>query len=170
MDVRGSRAVSRARSAVIAAIAAAVILGAYFVYLAYTNDSFPTKQKPFADYAVVTATQFNGTELYFRLQWRSSGNFTPLYAQITSSSSDEANGPVCDLGVSSVVSGQTLDFPFGVSSPTSGLSNVNLAIAVRANANMTEFTIIHSLALISAQPGAISPSNYACEQPPAPPP
>lgn len=106
--------------------------------------------------------------MYFKLRWTSSGNFTPLYAQITSPSSDEANSPVCDLGIGSVVTGQTLDLPFGTGAPASALSNVDLSIAVRANANMTEFTIVHTVAQINAQPGTISPSNYACEQPPAP--
>ncbi len=168
MRVGRPRAIGRTKAIVLAAIVGAVLFSAYLGFLEYTNDSFPVKEKPFADYAVVQATQFNGTELYFKLGWTSSGNFTPMYAQITSPSSDEANSPVCDLGLRSVVKGQTLDLPFGVSAPTTALSSVDLAIAVRANANMTEFTIVYHVAQINAQTGNISPSNYACEQPPAP--
>ncbi|MDV3243818.1 MAG: hypothetical protein LYZ66_01430 [Nitrososphaerales archaeon] len=127
------------------------------------------QQRPFANFAAVTATEFNGTEIYFRLQWNSSGNFTPLYAQITSPSSDEANSPVCDLRVSSVVRGQSLDLPFATGAPSTSLTNVDLAIAVRANTNMTEFTIVYHVGQINAQPGMITPSGYACSQPPAPP-
>ena len=101
----------------------ALAFGLFLAYLEYQNQSFPATQKPFSDYATVVASEFNGTEVYFKVEWTTSGNFTPLYAQI-GSSVDAANSPVCDLGIASLSKGQTVDLPFATTSPEGALSDV----------------------------------------------
>lgn len=146
---------------VVVAVVGAIVFGLVLGYLEYQNDSFPTATKPFTDYATVVTSAFNGTEVYFRLQWTASGNYTPLYAQITSDT-DIANSPVCLLGINSIVKGQTFDMPFAIAGTTSALTDLELSIAVRANSNMTEFTIQYQMGQVEAQPGNITPSTYAC--------
>src|SRR5271157_3768343 len=133
--MRRSSGMARANAIVAAVIIAALVFSVYLGYLEWTNSSFPTQEKPFADYAAVTETVFNGTILDYRVQWNSSGNFLPLYAQITSDSTDEANSPVCDVGVTSITRGQMLDLPFAIAAPKESLASVDLSIAVRANSN-----------------------------------
>ncbi|MDV3277784.1 MAG: hypothetical protein LYZ69_04870 [Nitrososphaerales archaeon] len=156
---------SWAKLIVVVAVIGAAAFGLFLGYLAYTNDSFPTQEKPFAEYASVVATNFNGTEFYLKVQWTSTGNFTPFYAQLTSPTTDAANTPVCSLGITSVVKGQIIDLPFKISAPRTSVSSVDLAIAVRSNVNMTEFTIVYHVDQVTAQPGNIYPSAFACEQP-----
>jgi hypothetical protein len=159
---RSRSGMSAAKALVAILLIGAVAFGLFLGYLEYENQSFPTAQKPFANYASVVSSTFNGTEVFFKVQWRASGNFTPLYAQITSSA-DGANSPVCLLGLSSVSSGQTIDMPFAVAGgPTSALSDVQLQVAVRANGNMSEFTIQYQMGRVIAQPGDITPSTFAC--------
>lgn len=166
VTARRARGVGLARVAVVAAIAGATMFGLYLGYLAYTNDSFPVQQKPFGDYASVVSATFNGTEIYFRVEWTAGSGFTPLYAQVTSPTSDAANTPVCGLNLTSVSQGQMIDMPFAISGATStSLSSVDLAIAVRSSSNMTQFTIVYHLDTVPAQSGNIQPSDYACEQP-----
>ncbi|MDG6898378.1 MAG: hypothetical protein JRN24_01435, partial [Nitrososphaerota archaeon] len=156
MEIPRARAVGAAKAVVIVAIVGAAAFGLYLGYLAYTNDSFPAQQKPFGDYANVVATEFNGTELYYKIQWTAGGEFTPMFAQVTSSSTDAANTPVCGLNLTSVSNGQTIDLPFAIVGATStSLSNVDLAIAVRANANTTEFTIVYHSDSIQGAKGDI---------------
>lgn len=165
MNIQGRRGTSWARILVVVAIVGAATFGLFLGYLAYTNDSFPTQEKPFAEYASVVASDFNGTEYFFKVQWTTSGNFTPLYAQLTSPNSDEANTPVCGLNLTSISRGETVDLPFGISTPSTALSSVDLSIAVRSNVNMSEFTIVYHVDEVTAQPGIIQPSGYACEEP-----
>lgn len=146
---------------VIIAVVGAVAFGVVLGFLELQNDSFPTATKPFGDYATVVTSAFNGTEVYFRLEWTSSGNFTPMYAQITSDT-DIANSPVCQLGISSVSKEQTIDMPFAIAGTTSALADLDLSIAVKANSNSTEFTIQYQVGQWQAQPGDIVPSTYAC--------
>lgn len=150
---------------VVAALVGSVAFGLLLGYLAYTNDSFPTQQKPFGEYASVVSSRFNGTEYYFRVQWIS-GNSTPLYAQLTSPSSDAANTPVCGFNVTSVSAGQKIDLPFAISTPSTSLSSVDLSIAVKPNSGSAEFTIVYHVDQVDAQPGDIQPSAFACSQPP----
>jgi hypothetical protein len=152
------------RVIVVVVIVAAVIFGAYIGYLAWANDSFPAETKPFAEYAAVQSSYFNGTEFAFHINWASS-SYLPLYAQLTSPATDAANTPVCDLGVSSVSAGQTLFLPFTISPPSASVNNVDLSIAVRALGNGTEFTIVYNIPSASATNGDISPSNVSCQQP-----
>jgi hypothetical protein len=156
---------TRRRLLVIAAVVGATAFGLLLGYLAYANDSFPTKEKPFGDYATVASSVFNGTEYDFHLQWVAGGNYTPLYAQLTSPTSDAANSPVCEVGLGPVVAGQAFDLPFAIASPATGLSNVDLYIAVQSNTNMSQFTIHFHVDSVSAQPGIIEPSQYACAEP-----
>jgi hypothetical protein len=142
----------------------ALVFGLFLAYLEYQNQSFPTTQKPFSEYATVVASDFNGTEVYFKVEWTTSGNFTPLYAQLVSSV-DAANSPVCGLGITSLSKGQTFDLPFATTAPASALSDVQLFIAVRAGSNMTEFTIEYQMGQVTAAPGNIVPSGYACSEP-----
>ena len=165
MKLRRSRGVSRTRLAVALVICGAVAFSLYLGYIAWSSSSFPVKEKPFGDYASVVTTEFNGTELYYKVQWNAANGFLPLYAQITSPQTDEANSPVCDLGLNTVVAGQMLDMPFGISAPKQALASVDLAIAVRATSNLTEFTIVYHIDQIIANPGKITPSNFACTQP-----
>jgi hypothetical protein len=155
---------SRTKTVVAVALVGALAFGLFLGYLEYENLSFPAATKPFGQYAQVVAWTFNGTEMYYKVMWTTQGNFTPLYAQIVSSV-DEANSPVCSLGIASISKGQTIDMPFAVSGgPTGALSDVELQIAVRANGNMTEFTIQYPMNQVVAQPGDITPSTYACSE------
>lgn len=155
---------SRAKVAVTIAIAGAVVFGLYLGYLAYANDSFPAKQEPFASYAHVVSETFNGTEFAFNVQW-DNASALPLYAQLNSPSTDAANTPVCDVGLSSVTSGQTLFMPFTITPASATLQNVDLSIAVRSMATGSEFTIVYNVASISATNTPITPSDISCTQP-----
>lgn len=155
------------RLIVVAMVVGAVVFGLVLGYLAFQNQSFPSAMKPFDDYASVVSSTFNGTEYYFKVEWTTAGNFTPLYAQLTSST-DSANSPVCGLGIDKVQKGQTFELPFGTASPSTALSNVDLFVAVRANSNMTEFTIQYHVDQVTAQPGNISSSGFLCTEPNTP--
>ena len=162
MEFQRRPGLSRTKAVVAIALVGALTFGVVLGYLVYENQSFPATQKPFGDYATVVSSTFNGTEVYFKVQWTGSGNFTPLYAQITSSV-DGANSPVCDIGLNSVSKGQTIDMPFAVAGgPTSALSDVQLLVAVRANGNMSEFTIQYSSGAMQATGVDIMPSTFAC--------
>lgn len=163
--MKTNRGLNARRLVVIAVILGATAFGLFLGYLAFVNDSFPTQEKPFGDYATVVSSVFNGTEYSFHLQWVAAGNYTPMYAQLTSSVSDAANTPVCDIGLGPVTQGTTFDLPFAIASPATGLSSVDLYIAVRSNTNMTQFTIHYHVDTVSAQPGLIQPSQYACAEP-----
>ncbi len=160
----GAPGLSTARLVVVAALVGAVAFGLYLGYLAWTNDSFPSEVRPFADYAVVTSSTFNGTEFAFHIQWANS-SYLPLYAQLTSPATDAANTPVCDTGLPSVSSGQALFMAFAISPPSATVSNVDLSIAVRAVATGGEFTIVYNVASASASNSQIVPSNISCQQP-----
>ena len=154
---------SVAKVVVVVVVVGALAFGLVLGYLEYQNQSFPASTKPFGQYAQVVTSTFNGTEMYFKVMWTTQGNFTPLYAQIVSSV-DEANSPVCSIGIPSISRGQSIDMPFAVSGPTSALSDVELLIAVRANGNMTEFTIQYQMGQVVAHPGDIVPSTYSCSE------
>ena len=149
--------------AVIAAFAGAIAFGSYIGYLAWTNDTFPPKQLPFADYANVTSVEFNGSEYAVTISWLSSATL-PLYVQITSSVSDAANSPVCDLNLRSVSQGQSIFLPFGVSGISNAPTSVNLWIAAQYG-NGTEFTVQHTITNYTAFQGNIIPTEYACTEP-----
>jgi len=156
--------VSTAKLLVVAALVGAVAFGLLVGYLAYSNDSFPAQTRPFASYARVVYSSFNGTEYAFRVEWNSS-NYVPLFTQLTSPATDAANTPVCDLAMSSVKSGETIFLPFTISPASATLSNVDLAIAVQSSTNSTQFTIVYNVPLVSATNAPITPSNIACQQP-----
>jgi len=165
MKIRRSRGVSPVRVAVVLVICGAVVFSLYLAYIAWSTSSFPVQQQPFSDYATVVTTQFNGTELYYEVEWNSTSNLLPLFAQITSPQTDEANSPVCGLGLTSVSQGQMLQLPFGIAAPKETLASVDLAIAVGTNPNSPQFTITYHIDSINANPGDIKTSNYACTQP-----
>jgi hypothetical protein len=156
----------KTKALVVAAIVGAVVFGLYVGYLALSNDSFPVQEKPFADYAKVVSSSFNGTELAFRLQWLDAG-YLPMYAQLTSPATDAANTPVCLVGLSTVATGQTIFMPFTIRPPSATLSNVDLSIAVKSVSTGGQFTIVYNLAGISAGNAPIVPSNVTCRQPAA---
>ena len=158
-----NRVPSRAKILVILAIGGAVLFGSYLGYLAWSNDSFPVEERPFADYASVLSTSFNGTELAFEVKWISA-DYLPLYAQLYSRTNEAANTVVCGVGLQSVVNEQVIPMPFGISKFTPVLTNVNLFIAVRSITTGLEFTLVHSVDTLSAQPGNVVPSEYACRQ------
>jgi hypothetical protein len=155
---------STAKLLVLVALVGAVAFGLFVGYLAYSNDSFPAQTRPFASYARVLYSSFNGTEYAFRIEWNSS-NYVPLFTQLTSPATDAANTPVCDLKMSSIASGQTIFLPFTISPESATLSNVHLAIAVQSATNSTQFTITYNVPLISATNAPITPSNITCQQP-----
>ena len=155
---------SRAKLLVMVALVGAVAFGLFIGYLAYSSDSFPAQERPFADYAKVVHSSFNGTEFAFRVEWNSS-SYVPLFTQLTSPATDAANTPVCDLEMSSIKSGQTIFLPFTISPASATLSNVDLAIAVQSAANGTQFTIVYNVPLVNATNAAITPSNITCQQP-----
>lgn len=158
----GGRA-SKVRVIVLVTLIGAAVFGLYIGYLALANDSFPAQVKPFGNYARVTSETFNGTEFAFNLTWVNASAL-PLYAQLTSPATDAANTPVCQVGLSSVTSGQTIFMPFTISRPTATLTNVDLSIAVKP-AGGGEFTIVYNVASVSAVNGLITPSNISCQQP-----
>jgi len=155
---------STAKLLVVVALVGAAVFGLFLGYLAYSNDSFPAQTRPFATYARVVYSSFNGTEYAFRVEWNSS-NYVPLFTQLTSPATDAANTPVCDLKMSSVMSGQILFLPFSISPASATLSNVDLAIAVQSATNSTQFTIIYNVPLVNATNAVITPSNITCQEP-----
>ncbi|MDG7008711.1 MAG: hypothetical protein JRN06_10820 [Nitrososphaerota archaeon] len=157
---------STAKLVVLGVIVGAVVFGLFVGYLAFVNDSFPTQTRPFGNYAKVESSVFNGTEIAFRVTWENSSAL-PLYAQLSSASSDAANTPVCDVGLSAVSSGQAIFMPFAITPTSATLSGVDLHIAVKALATGTEFTIVYDLQTISATSSPILPSNISCQQPAA---
>ncbi len=156
---------SKAKLAVVAAIVGALVFGLYLGYLAWANDSFPAQQRPFGDYASVVSSEFNGTELALSVRWDNS-SYLPLYAQLTSSSTDAANTPVCGLGLSSVQSGQTIFMPFTITPASATLTSVDLSIAVKSVATGAEFTIVYNMPSVQGSNSPITPSNVSCQQPP----
>jgi hypothetical protein len=156
--------VSTAKLLVLLALVGAVAFGLFIGYLAYSADSFPAQTRPFASYARVVYSSFNGTEYAFRVEWNNS-NYVPLFTQLTSPATDAANTPVCDLKMSSIESGETIFLPFTISPASATLSNVDLAIAVQSATNSTQFTIIYNVPLVNATNALITPSNITCQQP-----
>jgi hypothetical protein len=155
---------STARMLVILAVIGAVAFGLFIGYLAYSSDSFPAQGRPFANYAKVVYSSFNGTEFAFRVEWNNS-NYVPLFTQLTSPATDAANTPVCDLKAAGIQAGQTIFLPFTISPASATLSNVDLAIAVQSATNSTQFTITYNVPLVSASNAPITPSNITCQQP-----
>jgi len=155
---------STAKVLVVVALVGAVVFGLFIGYLAYSNDSFPAQTRPFASYAKVVYSSFNGTEYAFTVEWNSS-NYVPLFTQLTSPATDAANTPVCDLKMSSIKSGETIFLPFTISPESATLSNVDLAIAVQSATNSTQFTMIYNVPLVRATNAPITPSNITCQQP-----
>ncbi|HYB06928.1 MAG TPA: hypothetical protein VEB87_02095 [Nitrososphaerales archaeon] len=158
------KSMSKGGLVVMVVVVGAAAFGLFLGYLAYTNDSFPAQQRPFGDYASVVYSSFNGTELAFRVQWLNSG-YVPLYAQVTSQSTDAANTPVCSIGLSAVQSGQVVFLPFGISQASVTLNNVDLSLAVKSATNSTQFTIVYTVPSISASNATITPSNLTCQEP-----
>ena len=156
--------VSTAKLLVVLALVGAVAFGLFIGYLAYSTDSFPAQTRPFANYASVVYSSFNGTEYAFRVEWNSS-NYLPLFTQLTSPATDAANTPVCDLKMPNIKSGETIFLPFTISPASATLSNVDLAIAVQSATNSTQFTIIYNVPLVNATNALITPSNITCQQP-----
>jgi hypothetical protein len=135
-------------------VGAVIAASAILLYVATTSlgsPSFPSEQKPFSEYATVMSSTFNGTEYNFQLQWRAAGNYTPLFAQMTSTSSYE-DSAVCDVGISSISRGETLNLPFVLPENATTLSGVGLTIQFQAG-NATAIS------------GDIAPSSYACFTP-----
>ena len=155
---------SKGRMLVLAAIIGAIAFGLLIGYLAYTNDSFPAQERPFSNYAKVISSTFNGTEYAFNVEWNSS-SYVPLFTQLTSDATDAANTPVCDLQMSGIRGGQMIFLPFTISPASAALSDVDLAIAVQAANNGTQFTITYSVPLVNATNTAITPSNITCQEP-----
>jgi len=155
---------STAKLLVVAAIVGAVAFGLFVGYLAYTNDSFPAQTRPFASYARVVYSSFNGTEYAFRVEWNNS-NYVPLFTQLTSPDTDAANTPVCDLKMSSIYGGEIIFLPFTISPESAALSNVDLSIAVQSATNSTQFTISYNVPLVNATNAQITPSNITCQEP-----
>ena len=152
------------KAAIAVVIVGALVFGGYLGYLAWTNDSFPVQQRPFAEYASIASARFNGTEFALNITWARSDS-VPLYAQLTSRTTDAANTPVCSTGLTTVQEGQNVFMPFSISQHAQTLSNVELSIAVRYLGNGTEFTIVYTVASVTAEPGNISPLGVSCQQP-----
>jgi hypothetical protein len=141
-----------------------VIFSLYIGYLALTNDSFPSQQRPFASYASVTSSTFNGTEYAFNLKWLNA-SAVPYQAQLNSPVTDAANTAVCATELKSVTSGQNIFLPFTISPRSPTLQNVDLYIAVHPVHGGSDFTIVYNVSSISASNGHITPSNVTCSQP-----
>jgi len=152
-----------ARTLVVLAVVFAVVFGLYIGYLAFANNSFPTEEMPFGNYASVVSSTFNGTEYAFVIQWNNA-TYLPLYAQLTSPATDEANTPVCGVNVTSVTVTKQVFMPFTISPATANLENVELSIAVGKTASNPAFTIVHNVANVNATNAKITPSNITCEE------
>lgn len=157
---------SRAKVIVAVALVGAAAFGLFVGYLAFSNDSFPARTMPFGDYATVTSSQFNGTEFAISVAWTNS-TVLPLYAQLTSPSTDAANTPVCDIGLTAVNPGQPIFMPFSITPASATLSDVDLRIAVGTPSAGAEFTISYSFASVSGVNSMIRPSNVTCSQGPS---
>jgi hypothetical protein len=166
LNPKGGGRPSTAKLAIVGAIVGAVVFSLFLAYQAWTNDSFPLQQKSFADYASMQSYSFNGTEIGYQVRWLSS-DYLPLFAQVTSSTADAANTPVCGLGLQKVSSGQVIPLPFAVGHPSATLTNLDLSIAVKSVATGSEFTIVYSIVSVSAQQGNVMPSGFVCQQPSA---
>jgi len=149
---------------VLVALVGAAAFGGYLGYLAYSNDSFPSLQEPFDNYASITSAVFNGTEYAFTITW-SSANYLPLYAQMTSTASDNANSPVCSLGLANVTAGESIFLPFGVSGGASIPVTIDLWIAVKPLTG-AEFTLQQQVSNFTTRAGDILPVQEACNEPP----
>lgn len=161
------RGIAKGKVIVILALSATAAFAIFLGYMAWTYDSFPSQERPFSTYANVVSARFNGTEYAFKIQWLSA-DFVPEYAQITSPVSDSANSPVCGLNLSAATQGQIIFMPFGISSPSTSLSDVELNIAVSSTLNGTQFTIVYNVDAVTAVPGNILPSNFSCTEPSVP--
>ena len=148
---------------VVLAIVFAVVFGIFLGYLAFANNSFPSQEMPFGNYASVVSSTFNGTEYAFVIQWRNA-TYLPIYAQLTSPATDEANTPVCWLGLSTAGVGQQVFMPFTISPATATLSNVDLSIAVGKSVSSPAFTIVYNVVNVSATNAPITPSNITCQE------
>ena len=156
------RRISTAKLLVIIAIVGAVVFAAYIGYLAFVNESFPVEERPFANYAAMASPpQFNGTEISFHVRWLNS-DYIPVKAQITSDTSDAANSPTCFFDLSSVSAGQVIAMPFGLSSATPVITNVQLSIDVSTAATGHDFTISYTVNSTSAAQGDVTPTNVSC--------
>jgi hypothetical protein len=149
---------------VLASIVGAVVFALYIGYLALTNDSFPSQQRPFASYATVTSANFNGTEYAFNLRWLNASAI-PYQAQLNSPVTDAANTAVCATELKAVTADQNIFLPFTINPRSPTLQNVNLYIAVHPVQGGSDFTIVYNVPSISASNNAITPSNIACTQP-----
>ena len=149
---------------VVVVVAGALIFGGYVGYLAWVNDSFPTQTRPFSEYASITSANFNGTEYAFNVQWLRA-DVVPLYAQITSSDTDAANSPVCDVVVNQTQAGGASFLPFAINQHLAVLTNVELSVAMKSVVNGSEFTIAYDVVNATANPGNIVPSAISCSQP-----
>lgn len=163
MKIKVFSKLSKGKVLVLAAFVGALAFGGYLGYLAWVNDSFPSQQKPFGDYAEVSSVQFNGTEYAVTVTWLS-GDYLPLYVQITSSVSDAANSPVCSLSLSSVAAGQSIFMPFGFDGPSAAPTSVMLSIAVQPKGG-SDFTIQQQIGNFTSFLGDITPTQLACTEP-----
>lgn len=150
----------RAKAIVAVFIIGAVVFSLYLGVEAYENQSFPRQTEPFSQYATMTEARFNGTIYLFVLNW-DNGGYTPLYAQMTADQ-DQANSPACQIGNSTVASGQTLTLPFSTNGPLTAVSDVDLWIAVKNNTSTSEFTIDYHVNNATAQIGDLPGINYSC--------
>ena len=149
---------------VIAVMAVAVIFAAYIGYLAFANESFPVEQRPFGNYAAMASPpQFNGTEISFHVRWLNS-DYIPVKAQINSDTTDAANSPTCYLDLTSVNASQVIAMPFGLSSATPVITNVQLSIDVSTVATGHDFTIVYTVNSTSAAQGDVTPTNISCQE------
>ncbi|MCL4355075.1 MAG: hypothetical protein JRN56_00695 [Nitrososphaerota archaeon] len=155
----------RASKVMLAVLFGSIFFGLLIGYFAYTSALFPPKQEPFGNYATVTSTSFNGTELAFNVRWNNASAL-PLKVQVTSTVSTEVDSPQCMAGLSSVTSGQMLFLPFAVSPPSGGLNNVYLSIAAKDLVTGNQFTIMYNLNNITASSSLITPIGPICELPP----
>jgi hypothetical protein len=155
---------SAVKALVVIAIVGAAVFGLYLGYLAWSQDSFPTATKPFGNYAVVTSDTFNGTEFAFNLTWENASAL-PVKVQLTSQSTDAANTPVCEVGLTSVTKGQNIFMPFSITPGSTSLTSVSLNIDVQPTGGGGDFTITYNVASISASNTPITPSDITCQEP-----
>ncbi len=151
------------RILIVASIGAAVVFGLYFGIMLWANDSFPQQTEPFANYATITSTAFNGTVYSFTMKWTSNDTI-PLYAQLSWTDSDQESSLVCDFGVSAPPTSPVV-MPFGIDGVQATLTAIQLDIAVKTLSTGSEFTIVYNVNSVNATASGNLAQNYACTEP-----
>ncbi|MDG7008379.1 MAG: hypothetical protein JRN06_09095 [Nitrososphaerota archaeon] len=127
----------------------------------YSATQAASSSNQFGGYAEVLSESFNGTELFFGVEWLSSIYF-PVSYQLSSSTMDSANSGPCAIGQQAVSQGQDIGLAFHISPASAIIDSANLLITVRSAATGGESTFSYSVSALSATNGPIPYTPYTC--------